>query len=311
MVLRWILLGLVASTAAFAAEQPAFVTDAAGFKSIQPFLKEHCLRCHGPEKQKGEFRVDSQLPNEFLDPANKEKWAEVVNALNGHDMPPEKEPQPKPDEVAHVVDWITAQMVQAELVKRDTAIVLRRLNRDEYRNTIRDLTGVDFDVAAFPLDPASGGFDNNGRALTVSPLHTELYVETARRILDRALVEGEQPRIVKWRFQPEEGDGDSHRIQLEGKQRPIVHGAKNEKRGEFTVMHHNSWDRVPNARDFAMPSEGDYTIRVRAGGRVPDRAEVVASARKALQSRMDKQMQQNPKGERYHKEAFARDLKHF
>jgi mono/diheme cytochrome c family protein len=295
-----------------AAENPSLTPDSAGFARIaQPFFKEHCLRCHGPEKQKGDFRVDTQLPNTFLDPAAKEKWGEVVNALNGHEMPPKKEPQPNSADVSKIVDWITSQMVRAELVKRDAAIVLRRLNRDEYRNTIRDLVGLDYDVSAFPLDPASGGFDNNGRALTISPMHTELYVETARRILDRALVEGVQPRVVKWRFQPEEGEGDDHRIQLEGNQRPIVHGAKNEKRGAFTVMHHNSWDRVPNARDFSVPSEGEYIIRVRAGGRVPDRAEVVASAKKALQSRLDKQMQENAKGERWHKEAFTNDLKHF
>ena len=73
--------------------------------------------------------------------------------LNSHEMPPEDEPQPQPEEVAKVVDWITQQLVHAELYRRDSAIVLRRLNRAEYRNTIRDLIGIEFDAAGFPQDP--------------------------------------------------------------------------------------------------------------------------------------------------------------
>lgn len=171
---------------AAAAEPLSAAPDAVGFqKVVAPFVNIHCVRCHGPAKQEGHFRIDQHLKNEFTDPATKGKWSEVVNVLNSHEMPPEGEPQPKPEEVAKVVDWITEQMVRAELVRRDGQIVLRRLNRDEYRNTIRDLIGIDFDVSPFPLDPPAGGFDNNGKALTMSPLLTELYLDAARKILDQ------------------------------------------------------------------------------------------------------------------------------
>lgn len=285
--------------------------DAAGFqKFIAPFVKTHCVRCHGPEKKEGNFRVDQNLKNEFLDPATKEKWGEVVNVLNSHEMPPEGEPQPKPDEVAKVVDWITEQMVRAELVRRDGQIVLRRLNRDEYRNTIRDLIGIDFDVAAFPLDPASGGFDNNGKALTMSPLLTELYLDAARKILDRALVEGDQPPAIKWRFEIDSGDNDSNR-KIYDKQNVIVNGGNNPVKDGFKVLHHDNWDKHLNARGYALKHEGEYIIRIRAAGFVPKRDAVVESARKALQDRFDKQMKENPKGEKYHREHMERDLKHF
>ncbi|TXT35717.1 MAG: hypothetical protein FD138_1246 [Planctomycetota bacterium] len=296
---------------ALAAEPASSAPDAAGFqKIIAPFVKTHCVRCHGPEKKEGNLRVDQHLKNEFIDPATKEKWGEVVNALNSHEMPPEGEPQPKPDEVAKVVDWITEQMVRAELVRRDGQIVLRRLNRDEYRNTIRDLIGIDFDVAAFPLDPASGGFDNNGKALTMSPLLTEIYLESARRILDRALVEGDQPPAIKWRFEIDSGDNDSNR-KIYDKQNVIVNGGNNPVKDGFKVLHHDNWDKHLNARGYALKHEGDYIIRIRAAGRVPKREDVVESARKALQDRFDKQMKENPKGERYHREQLERDLKHF
>ncbi len=300
------------SAAVAAQEKVVYKSDQAGFSAeVEPFLKEHCLRCHGPEKDKANFRVDRDLTTEFLDPATKEKWGEVVDVLNSHEMPPEDEPQPETDEVGRVVDWITRQMVAAELVRRDGAIVLRRMNRTEYQNAIRDLTGVDYDVSAFPQDPAAGGFDNNAKALTLSPLHLELYLEMARKILDRALVEGEKPEVIKWRFQPEEGDGDRHRIQI-GKQRPIVHGAQNRKEGEFTVMHHDTWNLIPNARDFRVFDEGEYIIRVRAGGFVPDRAAVVEGARKALEWRISEAEKKNrTRDAQRRRNDLPRDLKHF
>lgn len=305
------ILALVGSWPSCAADVSPAAPDMAGFqKIVAPFVKTHCVRCHGPEKKEGNFRVDQHLKNEFVDPASKEKWGEVVNVLNSHEMPPEGEPQPKPDEVAKVVDWITEQMVRAELIRRDGQVVLRRLNRDEYRNTIRDLIGIDFDVAAFPLDPASGGFDNNGKALTMSPLLTELYLDAARKILDRALVEGDQPSAIKWRFEIDSGDNDSNR-KIYDKQNVIVNGGNNPVKDGFKVLHHDNWDKHLNARGYALKHEGDYIIRIRAAGRVPKREEAVESARKALQDRFDKQMKENPKGERYHRESLERDLKHF
>jgi mono/diheme cytochrome c family protein len=302
---------LTAMTSARAQTASPLVADSAGFeKIVSPFMKSHCVRCHGPAKQEGTFRVDRHLKNEFLDPATKEKWGEVVNVLNSHEMPPEGEPQPKPDEVAKVVDWITEQMVRAELIRRDGQIVLRRLNRDEYRNTIRDLIGIDFDMSAFPLDPPAGGFDNNGKALTMSPLLTELYLDTARKIVDRALVEGDQPPAIKWRFEIDSGDNDSNR-KIYDNQNVIVNGGNNPVKEGFKVLHHDNWDKHLNARGYALKHEGDYIIRIRAAGFVPKREAVVESARKALQDRFDKQMKENPKGEKYHREALERDLKHF
>ncbi len=313
--MKWITklfgIALLIAPSASAADVRQFKADEATYqKVVTPFLKTHCQRCHSAAKKEGNLRVDQHLTTDFLDPTVKEKWGEVVNVLNSHEMPPEKEPQPKVTEVAAVVDWITAQMAQAELVRRDGVIVLRRLNRDEYRNTIRDLIGVDFDPSGFPQDPPSGGFDNNGKALTMSPLHTELYYEAASKILDRAFVEGEQPEAIKWRFEVDSGDSDSNRVRF-GKNNAIVNGGRNPVKDGFKVLHHDSWDRTLNARDFKVPHEGEYVIRIRAGGKVPTREEVVATAEKILKKRFDEQMEKNPKGEKYHREQMERDLNHF
>jgi len=303
----------VAGEATPPGETPKWEPDAAGFRDVvSPFLEEHCVSCHGEYLDEGSFRVDQHLPNDFLDLTAKQKWGEVINVLNSHEMPPESEAQPKPEAVAQVVDWIVEQTARAELLRRDTAIVLRRLNRDEYQNTVRDLLGVDLDVSGFPQDPAAGGFDNNGRALTLSPLHIELYLDAARRALDLALVEGKQPPSLRWRFEPDSdnGRGDSNRVEYAG-QRVIVNGGQNPNEGPFRVIHHDAWNKNLNARSFSLPYAGEYAIRVRAAGRVPTRDEVVASARKKLKERAEGQIKKNPERADRIREDVERNLEHF
>jgi hypothetical protein len=305
-------LGSSTTAQAWQAETEAdFVPDLTAYqKIVSPFLAEHCLRCHGDKTQEADFRVDLQLSADLSDRVTRQHWTEVVNVLNSHSMPPESEPQPTPAATAAVVDWITDQTLLAESINRSTSVVLRRLNRSEYQNTIRDLVGIEFDTSGFPQDPPAGGFDNNGAALTMSPLHMELYYNAARQILERAIVTTEKPSSIRWRFEPESGDSDSNRVVYDG-QRVIVNGGKNLARDGFRVLHHESWDRHVNARDFRLKKAGDYVIRVRAAGTVPSREQVVASARGYLQKRLDKQMEENPKGEKYHRQQFERDLQHF
>ena len=198
------------------AEQKFMPDTAAYDKTVTPFLKENCLRCHGEKTQEADFRVDTQLTADLSDRVNRQRWNEVVDVLNSHSMPPESEPQPKAESAAAVVDFVTNQTLLAETISRSTSVVLRRLNRSEYRNTIRDLIGVDFDTSGFPQDPPAGGFDNNGSALTMSPLHLDLYYNAARQILDRAIVTSDQPPAIKWRFEPESGDSDSNRVDYDG-----------------------------------------------------------------------------------------------
>ena len=300
-------------TSLSAQETPEFPPDTAGYqKYVAPFLKTYCAKCHLGAKPQGNFAVDlPRLPNAFGDPATRGKWREIVNVLNSHEMPPEEEKQPKPAEVIAVVDWITEQAVRAELAKRETRVVMRRLNRQEYRNTIRDLIGVDFDVSGFPQDPPAGGFDNNGSALTLSPLHVEMYLSAAQQILDRALVEGDQPKKIVWRFEPKVGDIDRTRKRLDEKNNAIVNGGNNRQEGNWVVVHHNSWDKSVGARDFRVPTPGLYAIRVHAAGKVPNHEAVVASAEKFLKHRQKEQDDKNPKGKEWTQRQLENDLKHF
>jgi len=285
--------------------------DAQGYtESIALFLKQHCVSCHTGEKPEGNLDVTKHLTNDFFDLKAKERWKEFVNVLNSHSMPPKGEKQPEAAEVAKAVDWVIAQMSRAELLRRENQTVLRRLNRAEYRNTIRDLIDVELDVSGLPADPAAGGFDNNGSALTISPLQLELYLDYARKALDRALVERRQPPVAKFHFEPEVGHDDSSRVRY-GKQNPIVHGADNPVEKGMVVIHHDSWNKHPNARDFSVDDEGEYVIRVRAAGRIPTREQVVASATKILAARRDEQDAKNPKGAKYTQIEYEKGLAHF
>lgn len=287
--------------------------DGKGYsRVIAPFFRRYCGDCHEGDKPEGEFAIDAtQLLNDFGDPGSRSKWREVVNVLNSHEMPPEKESQPTAAEVAAVVDWITQQTVRAELVLRERRVVLRRLNNHEYHNTIRDLIGVDFDTSGFPEDPAAGGFDNNGGALTLSPLHVEMYLSAAQQILDRALVEGDQPAPIKWRFEPKAGAMDATRVRLDDKNNAIVNGNNNLQEGEWVVVHHNSWDKGVNARDFRVPTAGIYVIRVQAAGRTPTHVQVIETAEKFLAYRRNEEDAKNPAGKKYTQAAYDRDLEHF
>lgn len=266
MVMVWAVLGAAAANGQEA--KPRFEPDDAGFRErIVPFLKTHCLRCHGKEKQEGQFRVDRQLKTDFLDLATKEKWGEVVNVLNSHEMPPESEPQPKADETAAIVDWITQQMTRAELVRRERRIVLRRLNRDEYRNTIRDLVGVDFDPTEdFPADDIGHGFDNIGDVLTLSPVLMERYLAAAESIMSRAIVPNPPPppkRHLSTRYSEPAGPN----IALEGNFRPISSS------GDSPIA------TGPLHTPYQWEAEGEYVFRsrvyaTREGGAVDDAAPV-------------------------------------
>lgn len=172
---------------------------------IRPLLQQHCLRCHGEKKQEADFRVDRLGPN-ILEEQTAESWHELINRVNSGEMPPKNEPQLSPTELNQLSDWVFRGLKRVTDAAQNSGgrVVIRRLNRQEYSNTIRDLVGIPFDAGEeFPSDPTAFGFDNVGSALSVSPLHMEKYVRAARKVIDRAIFTGEQPKRERWRIQSE------------------------------------------------------------------------------------------------------------
>jgi mono/diheme cytochrome c family protein len=171
-------------------------------KDILPFLKQHCFACHGNGKARAELSFDKYTDDASLVPDRK-VWDTVRHMLKAREMPPPERPQPKAAEVEAVTAAIQGLFDRADAAAKPYAgrVTIRRLNRTEYNNTIRDLVGVDFRPADdFPADDVGYGFDNIGDVLSVSPLLLEKYLSAAEAILDQAIVIADPPERTKRTF---------------------------------------------------------------------------------------------------------------
>ncbi len=157
-------------------------------KTVKPFLAANCYKCHGAKTQENDLRLDL-----FADAAtlakNHTALENALDRLTHHEMPPNTEPRPAATQQAQVVAWLEGYLTSGQAGPRDPGrVTLRRLNRAEYNNTLRDLLGIDVKLAdAFPADLAGYGFDNNGDVLSIAPVLMEKYLAAARLALDRVL----------------------------------------------------------------------------------------------------------------------------
>ena len=148
----------------------AGIDEAKDGELVRGFLEVYCIKCHSSEKQKGDRRFD-HLSGKAEDLTQAESLQEILDQLNLAEMPPESEKQPTEEETREVVSFLTKVLDQARENARENRVkvVLRRLNRVEYLNTIRDLFDlkmVDFDpTTTFPPDEPTEGFDNVGEGL--------------------------------------------------------------------------------------------------------------------------------------------------
>jgi len=181
--------------------------DAAVPPPVSGFMQTYCIDCHGPKKQKGDFRVDELKISATA--ADAENWQLVLDNLHRGEMPPEKAKQPKPTEVEPVTAWIQSELTRAATVIKGTggAVVLRRLNRAEYKNTIADLFDVHGDfTSGFPEDVLDHGFDNNGAALMLSAAQMQEYMKAAEFVLARAIAPAKRPETVSKTMTLHEGN---------------------------------------------------------------------------------------------------------
>ena len=176
---------------------------------IGTFLRGYCIDCHGAQTQKADRRFDG-LAAGLVDGKSStgfqqaDMLQEILDQLNLAEMPPEDAKQPGNDEIKQVVSLLTKTLAEAKVAMRGNAgkVVLRRLNRNEYRNTIRDLFElpmVDFDpTIAFPADDATDGFDNNGEGLITSDYLLRNYLAAARQIADKVIRPGPRPELIHY-----------------------------------------------------------------------------------------------------------------
>jgi hypothetical protein len=174
-----------AATPAPVTNEPIAITEY--HASIVPILETHCYECHGDGYDKGKVAFDRLETNAAI--LNADLWLRVLNNTRAGLMPAEHKPRVPAAEQAMLERWIKNRVFDIDARNPDPGrVTLRRLNRVEYRNTIRDLLGVDFNTEVeFPPDDSGFGFDNIGDALTLSPMLLEKYVAAAQTIIAEAV----------------------------------------------------------------------------------------------------------------------------
>ena len=194
---------------------------------LKPFFKQHCFKCHGHDKQKNDIRFDT-LGTDLTDKRTLEVWQEALDQLNLGEMPPKKAAQPERADTVKFVDVLTARLKLAYEERKSTGgqTVIRRLNRLELRNTLRDLLylhgaayrpgavarlvdnngngrverkGND-PVREFPEDELDEGFVNIGDRLVMSDFLLKLTLGAAEQTLAAATHTGGRPKVETRRF---------------------------------------------------------------------------------------------------------------
>ena len=154
---------------------------------ISPILEKHCYECHGDGFDKGKVAFDTLDTDEKI--LKPDLWLRVLNNTRAGLMPAEKKPRLSAAEQAKLERWIKYGVFKIDPHNPDPGrVTVRRLNRVEYRNTVHDLLGVDYNTDhEFPPDDTGFGFDNIGDALTTSPMLMEKYVAAAQTIVGEAV----------------------------------------------------------------------------------------------------------------------------
>ncbi|MFC3123233.1 DUF1592 domain-containing protein [Agaribacter flavus] len=180
----------------------AAVNDSHYTDTVRPILEKACFDCHGPDSQKGNVRLDNLNPD-FVNGIDAPHWHAALDMINSGEMPPKKKYQPSDEDRRVIVDWMTEGIKLAKEAKKgDSQLVMRRLTREQYTNTLQELLGLDIDFgAALPSDPLSAmGFSNSGELLQSSTLHLETFESIARQALDKAINIGDKPQIHHYRM---------------------------------------------------------------------------------------------------------------
>lgn len=184
------LLGMTGSTkrASQAAEpeKPKAAYDVA----VAPVVKKYCGECHGGDEPEAGISF-ARYPDEAAMLKDRKTWERTFDMISNGTMPPADSPQPTAEEKAKLLDFLEGALYRIDCTKVSDPgrVTIRRLNRAEYNNTIRDLLGVAVRPADdFPSDDVGYGFDNIGDVLSLPPLLMEKYLDAAEKIAAAAIV---------------------------------------------------------------------------------------------------------------------------
>src|SRR5580698_8574693 len=157
------------------------------------FIEAHCIDCHDADSARAGFRIDL-LTDDFTAGNNAGLWNEVMNKINSGQMPPKKKARPDAKEAFAVASWVAGRLHETELAAQGAGgrVPMRRMNRVEYANTVRDLFSLEEGFARriekeLPADGKVGGFDRGSAGLFMDEGQLDKYLTAADLVLDQAV----------------------------------------------------------------------------------------------------------------------------
>ncbi|MBT5484117.1 MAG: DUF1592 domain-containing protein, partial [Gammaproteobacteria bacterium] len=210
------------------------------------FINQYCTECHNFEDYSGGLDFTTMFVDEI--PENAHVWEKAIQKLRGRMMPPPGQEKPGEETLFSFVSWLESYLDEAsEVDPVYHGIPIHRLNRKEYANAIRDLTGIEINPAdILPEDNSLEGFDNIAEALDVTPAFINQYVLAARSIMEQAIGD-KTPSTGSTTYFPEEEL--PIRMQGGGSQQQHIAGLPLGTRGGMLIDH---W----------FPADGEYAVNV-------------------------------------------------
>ena len=163
-------------------------------EQVSPFLKQYCFRCHSGDRPKGGLNLRTTLDN-IADAEVRRRWTYLYDRVAHGEMPPNADKRLGVEAKSKFLKTLDESLTRADLDKRE--VILRRLNRNEYENTVRDLFGIHVDLKRLlPEDSTEQGFDTIGSTLSVSAEQMVLYLKAADLVLDKVFGPSRKPRTI-------------------------------------------------------------------------------------------------------------------
>lgn len=156
---------------------------------VAPVLKQYCVSCHGATKPASDLSLTNFMSEASI-AQNRDKWEHVLRNVQGGAMPPTGLPHPNEATRQKFIAYLETVFTRLDCKIQDPGrVTMRRLNREEYNNTVRDLVGLNLRPADdFPSDDVGYGFDNIGDVLSISPLLMEKYITAGEKVARAAIL---------------------------------------------------------------------------------------------------------------------------
>lgn len=219
-------------------------------KALRPFLTANCSDCHDDATQEGNLNL-ATLNTDLTDAEAMRRWVLVFDRVRKDEMPPQDSDRPNAADRQTFLGSLEQTLTTSHASQRE--VVLRRLNRAEYENTINDLFGTDIRLQQYlPEDASKHGFDNNGEGLVLSTELIEAYLRTADLILDRVFGPKTEPE----------------RIALSKSVRELVHDNMYSRWFKLletdggTVIYSSEYGAGSQLNLYKTPVEGTYRFRL-------------------------------------------------